>query len=184
MPPPEVQEAIASLEISHWVMPVASLLTMISSPPLSAVGKTHASRVIDVGLSDGESGTSTNALVPFRLKACPTSPAAKAAPPWSEPLFAPSASSALFSARHQLTMLGGTGAHAAHLPELPALAIAAISGCDSARRKTSTSSICPFQKYLSVGQATAMAPILFCPSARVNVPVVMSGREVTSTPSR
>ncbi len=48
-----------------------------------------------------------------------------------------------------------------HLPALPALTIDWTSACESARRKTSTSSICPFQKYLSVGQATAIDPILF-----------------------
>jgi hypothetical protein len=85
---------------------------------------------------------------------------------------------------HQLIMFGGGGVQVRHLPALPALTIDWISACESARRKTSTSSICPFQKYRSVGQATAIDPILFCPFARVKVPVVVSGREVTRTPSR
>src|SRR5262249_56527621 len=100
------------------------------------------------GWGDGESGASRNGLDPFGLNAWRTSPAAKVAPPWSEALFVPCVSFASPSARHQLTRFGGTAAQLLHLPELPALAIAAISGCDSARRKTSTSSICPFQKYL------------------------------------
>jgi len=48
-----------------------------------------------------------------------------------------------------------------HLPALPALTIAWISDCESRRRKISTSSIWPIQKYLLVGHATAIDPILF-----------------------
>src|SRR5438067_8962087 len=91
---------------------------------------------------------------------------------------------ALPSPGHQLTMFGGGGVQVRHLPALRALTIAWISDWESARRKTSTSSICPFQKYLSVGQATAMDPILFWPSARVKVPVVLSATEATEVPSR
>src|SRR5437763_15399038 len=91
---------------------------------------------------------------------------------------------ALPSPGHQLTMVGGGGIHALHLPALRALTIAWISDWERARRKTSTSSICPFQKYLLVGHATAIDPILFRPSARVIVLVVVSASEVTDTPSR
>src|SRR6266581_1672013 len=91
---------------------------------------------------------------------------------------------ALPSPGHQLTMFGGGETHGLHLPALRALTIAWISACESARRKTSTSSIWPFQKYLSVGHATASDPILFCPSARVKVPVVVSATELTEAPSR
>src|SRR6266516_5459913 len=91
---------------------------------------------------------------------------------------------ALPSPGHQLTMFAGGGAQVRHLPALRALTIAWISDWESARRKTSTSSIWPFQKYLSVGHATAIDPILFWPSARVKVPVVVSATELTEAPSR
>src|ERR1035441_162666 len=60
-------------------------------------------------------GTSTYWLVPFRLKACPTSPVTKPTPFCRVPMFVPAESKASPSPAHQLTMPEG-GATQAPIP--------------------------------------------------------------------
>ena len=50
-------------------------------------------------------------LLPSKLNACPTSPLAKAASPWSMPSLPPMMSLALSSPGHQLTKPDGGGRH-------------------------------------------------------------------------
>src|ERR1035441_8443500 len=57
-------------------------------------------------------GTSTYWLVPFRLKACPTSPLTNPTPFWSVPLLVPKESKASPSPIHQPTRPEGGATHA------------------------------------------------------------------------
>ena len=68
---------------------------------------TQHSKVTFVGRSEALSGTETYWLVPLRLKACPTWPAANVAPLTSVPLLVLIESVALPSAAHQLTRPAG-----------------------------------------------------------------------------
>jgi len=81
-----------------------------------------------------------------------------------------------------VAVFGGVVGVALHLPALPTLKSALTSESESARRYTSTSSISPTKN--SFVPQVGRWPIVSCASARVNVPVVMSGFESTSTPSR
>src|SRR6266404_2064719 len=64
-----------------------------------------------VNLRLGASATWTNADVPLKLNACPTSPGANVVPPCSTPLLLPTLSFALPSPFHQLTRPGAVGVH-------------------------------------------------------------------------
>src|ERR1043166_8648116 len=75
-----------------------------------------------VGFREGELETTTNWLTPLKLKACPTSPAAKVVPLTRTPWLLSMLSRALPSPRHELIIPGGVGVQPlAHLPALPAL---------------------------------------------------------------
>src|ERR1041385_1254377 len=81
-------------------------------------GFTQASIVIaSVGLSEALDATNTPELVlALKLNACPTSPGANVAPPWSVPGLPSQISLALPSPGHQLIMPAGGAAHAPAIP--------------------------------------------------------------------
>src|SRR6266404_6023772 len=116
-----------------------------------------------VNLRLGASATWTNADVPLKLNACPTSPGPNVVPPCSTPLLLPTLSFALPSPFHQLTKPEETGAQfvgggpVGHFPALPAVNIAAISFVPNSRLYSVTSSICPLKSEKM--EPTALKPI-------------------------
>src|SRR5207248_6491917 len=109
MPVPDGQAVVFRLPISYCtpLLDDCSLFRIIpitSEPPEVAVGNTQASSdscVVRFRLA--AFGMETSSLMPSKLNACPTSPAANAVPPTSVPLLLSAESLALLSPRYQLT---------------------------------------------------------------------------------